>query len=93
MTGEARTGHTATGMLDSVMPAQLPRLREARAMAGLTQAALADLVGVEQPHIARWESGAQLPRVDRAVGLACALATTVEAIWPGEPPPRSGDCR
>ena len=62
-----------------------PQLREARADAGLTQKALADLVGVEQPHIARWERGAQLPRVDGAVRLASALGTTVEAIWPGEP--------
>ncbi len=59
-------------------------LRRARAAAGLTQKALGDLVGVEQPHIARWESGSQLPRVDRAVRLASVLGTTVEALWPGD---------
>jgi len=61
------------------------QLRKARLDAGLTQRALADLVGVEQPHIARWESGVHFPRVDRAVEIASALGTTVEAIWPGEP--------
>lgn len=64
---------------------QPPQLREARVDAGLTQKALADLVGVEQPHIARWERGTQLPRLDRAINIASALGTTVEAIWPSEP--------
>ncbi|MEJ7783817.1 MAG: helix-turn-helix transcriptional regulator [Solirubrobacteraceae bacterium] len=61
-----------------------PQLRQARAAAGLTQQALADLLGVEQPHVARWEAGT-LPLVDRAVEIASVLSTTVEAIWPGEP--------
>jgi len=71
---------------DKAMKDHLARthpLRRARVAAGLTQKALADLLGVEQPHIARWESGTQLPRVDRAVRLASALGTTVETIWPG----------
>jgi transcriptional regulator with XRE-family HTH domain len=65
-----------------------PRLREARLAAGLTQQALAARVGARQPHIARWELG-QLPRVDKAVRLAAALDTTVEAIWSTPDPQRS----
>ncbi len=62
------------------------RLREARLEAGLSQQSLAERVGVRQPHVARWESGA-LPRVDTAVQLASALSTTVETLWqPSEPP-------
>jgi putative transcriptional regulator len=58
-----------------------PRLREARAHAGLTQTELARLAGVRQPHIARWERGDHLPRVDSAIRVAAALKTTVEALW------------
>lgn len=70
-------------------PAVSPRLREARQSAELTQQALADRVGARQPHVARWESGAALPRVDTAVRLAAVLGTTVEAIWPLTPRPNN----
>jgi putative transcriptional regulator len=63
------------------MASERPRLREVRVQAGLTQTDLAGLTGFRQPHIARWESGKQLPRVDTALRLAAALKTTVEAIW------------
>jgi transcriptional regulator with XRE-family HTH domain len=65
-----------------------PRLREARVRAGLTQTELAGLTGARQPHIARWESGKQLPRVDTALRLAAALKTTVDAIWSSDPEKR-----
>lgn len=68
-----------------MLPAR-PRLREARAEAGLTQVELAGLIGARQPHVARWESGAQVPRVDTALRLAQALNTTVEALWQAPEP-------
>src|SRR4051812_10831032 len=74
---------------DSGMSTSSTALRQARLQAGLTQRALAELVGVRQPHIARWETGAQLPRVDTAVRIAVALDTTVEALWP-PPDKRAG---
>ena len=39
-------------------------LREARSAAGLTQRALARLAGVQQPTVARIESGTVVPKVD-----------------------------
>src|SRR4051812_28777677 len=73
---------------DQGMSTSSTALRQARLQAGLTQRALAELVGVRQPHIARWETGAQLPRVDTAVRIAVALDTRVETLWP--PPTDKG---
>ena len=61
-------------------------MREARTTAGLTQQALADLLGVHQPTVAAWEAGRVLPRLDTARKLATALSTTVDALWPTQPP-------
>jgi transcriptional regulator with XRE-family HTH domain len=58
-----------------------PRLRETRRQARLSQQALADLVGVAQQHVARYERGVE-PRASMAVRLARALGTTVEQLWP-----------
>lgn len=60
------------------------RLREARQEAGLTQAQVAGRLGVARPNVARWESGAQLPRVDTALKLAEAVGKTVEQLWTPE---------
>jgi putative transcriptional regulator len=57
-------------------------LGPARKAAGLTQAQLGERINVHPPHIARWETGGVLPRVDMAIVIAQALGTTVEAIWP-----------
>jgi transcriptional regulator with XRE-family HTH domain len=68
------------------MASQPVRLRDARLAAGLSQRALAERLGVPQPVIARWETGAREPRVRAAVRVAEALGTTANAIWP--PPDR-----
>lgn len=57
-------------------------MREARKNAGLTQQALADLLGVHQPTVAQWESGLVGPRLDTARRVAAALSTTVDELWP-----------
>ena len=62
-----------------------PLLREARRAAGLTQTQLADLLGVAQQHVARWETGRVEPRARIAVRVSEALGTTVNALWPPEP--------
>jgi len=53
-------------------------LREARLRAGLTQAELAKRAGTSQPAIARWESGAVQPSLERLRELirACGLELT-----------------
>ncbi len=64
------------------MDRQRPRLQEARQAAALTQQGLGELIGVAGPHIARWEAGSVMPRVDTALRLAAILGVTVEEIWP-----------
>lgn len=49
------------------------KLIEYRFDRGLSQRQLADLVGVKQPQIARWESGGSLPQPDNLIRLAGKL--------------------
>jgi DNA-binding XRE family transcriptional regulator len=57
------------------------RLRERRLECGLTQADLAARAGVSRQLVAAVEAGQNAPAVDAALGLARALATTVEALF------------
>jgi len=50
-------------------------IREARERAGLTQARLAELLGVQQSHVSRWETGAVQPR-------AAMLERVLDALEP-----------
>ncbi len=62
------------------------RLRERRLQCGLTQAELAARAGVSRQLVAAVEAGQNAPAVDAALGLARALATTVEDLFaPGAP--------
>lgn len=54
-------------------------LKAARRRRGITQADLAEMVGVEQPTVQRWESGKRTPDTLQLVALADALG-----IEPGE---------
>jgi transcriptional regulator with XRE-family HTH domain len=60
---------------------QLKTLRKKR---GLSQAQLAELVGVEQPTIQRWESGSRMPDLDNLQMLARALGTTPGSLLDGD---------
>ena len=62
------------------------RVRHLRQSRGLTQAQLAELAGVSRQLVGAVETGRHLPRVDAAVGLARALATSVEELLAAEPP-------
>ena len=57
------------------------RLREERALRGLTQAELASLVGVSRKTINTVENGVFIPSTVLALRLARALGTTVEALF------------
>jgi putative transcriptional regulator len=59
----------------------LNRLREERARRGLTQAALAAMVGVSRKTINTVENGVFVPSTALSLRLARALATTVEALF------------
>lgn len=69
------------------------RLRELRERAGLTQAQLADAVGVKVLAVTRWERGEREPGWSNIVALAAALgvdctAFTQEPASSSEPRPR-----
>ena len=57
------------------------RLREARTEAGLTQAQLAELIGVSRKTINTVENGVFVPSTTLALKLARALGTNVEALF------------
>jgi transcriptional regulator with XRE-family HTH domain len=68
-------------MADTLVPTPLHSLRPgaivraARREAGLTQRALAERVGTTQSAVARWEAGADSPRLDTLAALlrACGV--------------------
>ena len=62
------------------------RLYELRQQCGLTQAQLASRAGVSRQLVAAVEAGKNTPAVDAALGLARALATTVEELFADAPP-------
>lgn len=52
----------------------------ARIEAGLTQAQLAVCLGVPQPQIAKWETGARHPKVENLAKIAAALKVPLERL-------------
>jgi DNA-binding XRE family transcriptional regulator len=56
-------------------------LRERRLMCGLTQGELAVRAGVSRQLVAAVEAGRNMPAVDAALGIAHALATSVEDLF------------
>jgi len=61
-------------------------VRKRRLQCGLTQSELAARAGVSRQLVAAVEAGRHAPAVDAALGLAAALATTVEELFAGSPP-------
>jgi DNA-binding XRE family transcriptional regulator len=60
-------------------------MRERRLDCGLTQVELAARAGVSRQLVAAVEAGRNVPAVDAAVGIARALATTVEELFAHSP--------
>ncbi len=69
-----------------VSPKSLPgfgaRLKELREKAGLSLSKLAALVGVNDSHIAHFQSGYAVPNVSQLVQLAAALGCTLDDLIP-----------
>ena len=64
------------------MPERLAnRLKERRSELGLTQAELAERVGVTRKTVNTVENGVFIPSTVVALKLAAALGTTVEALF------------
>jgi transcriptional regulator with XRE-family HTH domain len=59
------------------------RLRQARELAGLTQAQLGEKVGVEQPSISAFETGSAMPELGTLKKLAQSLEESVEFLTLG----------
>ena len=59
-------------------------LAEARRAAGLTQAQLAETLGVSDRSISRWENGVTMPDVSLFVPLCDALGITLDEFFSGE---------
>lgn len=59
-------------------------VRQSRRMQDLTQAALADLVGVSRQTIVSIEAGDYSPSVHLALRIAVVLGTTVEELFGSE---------
>lgn len=61
------------------------RIAAARREAGLTQAELADVLGVSEDTIANYESGRRQPRMETLRAIAVALDTTAGRLVDDEP--------
>ena len=58
------------------------RLRERRKALGLSQEAVAELIGAHQTGVNRYERGVTVPSTDSQVALAQALCISVTALFP-----------
>lgn len=52
-----------------------------RAKRGLTQKELAELAGVKQQHISRWECGKHIPTIEQLVSIAEALNCSLDVLY------------
>lgn len=69
---------------DTMPMGYLGNLIHLRKMRGLSQAKLAELIGVEQPTIQRWESGKRVPDLDNLMALAAALGVKPGSLLEGD---------
>lgn len=70
------------------MPKKLEGLAPRRKAAGMTQAQLAEAIGVERPALAMWEIGASWPSARILPALADVLLCSIDALY--EPPEVKG---
>ena len=57
-------------------------IENGRRLLGLSQAQLAEIIGVNQSSVAKWESGENIPRDHHKVKLATALRQEVRHLFP-----------
>jgi transcriptional regulator with XRE-family HTH domain len=69
------------------------RLREERRAADLTQAELAEAVGVRRATVAKWENGQSCPEMEKLPGLASALSKPLDELFPRDGDPDLTDLR
>lgn len=66
------------------------KLKQYRVKAGLTQAKVAEVVGVSQPNYQRWESGSAPVPLDKLKKLARVLKTSMDALRGTHAPVKAG---
>lgn len=59
-------------------------LKSRRIALGLSQAELADKLGIVQSAISAWESGEKMPRASQLPALAEALSCTIDELYRDE---------
>ena len=57
------------------------RIKERREALGLTQAQLADRMGVTTTAVRKWETGQALPSADKLPALADLLNCSIDALY------------
>ncbi len=53
-------------------------IKKARKAAGITQKELAEMIGVHQKDISRWENGERTPNIEAFSGICKALKTSAD---------------
>jgi transcriptional regulator with XRE-family HTH domain len=71
---------------DLIPVGYLEQLKALRMQRGWSQAKLAEIIGVEQPTIQRWESGSRTPDLESLDALARALGVTPGSLLDGDAP-------
>ena len=55
-------------------------IKKARKAAGITQKELAEMIGVHQKDISRWENGERTPGIEAFSGICKALKTSADTL-------------
>jgi DNA-binding XRE family transcriptional regulator len=73
--------HAARKVVADVMyEGQQDSLKTLRLRAGLSQAQLAEIIGMKQPNICEFEVGKRKPNIDTLKKLAAALSSTTDVV-------------
>ena len=67
------------------------RIRELRQARGLSQARVAEDMGVSKPSVCKWETGASVPRTELLPLLARVLGCSIDELFDDRPPGGRGE--
>lgn len=67
------------------------RIRELRQARGLSQARVAEDVGVSKPAVCKWETGVSVPRTELLPLLARVLDCSIDELFGGEQQDNQGE--
>jgi len=67
------------------------RIRELRQARGLSQARVAEDVGVSKPAVCKWETGVSVPRTELLPLLARVLDCSIDELFGGEQKDTQGE--